>query len=94
MHSSEWKELVPVEVERQAGQWHMAVKELLPIVLACLLWGKEWLGMRVQCFCDNTAAVKVMKGGYSRDTVMMNLWRWLSQNTLSFWWRWYTCLVN
>ena len=28
----------------QAEQWHIAPKELLPIVLAGLLWGKEWGG--------------------------------------------------
>jgi len=65
----EWKE--------RAREWHIAAKELLPIVLACLIWGKPWSGMRVQCYCDNMAAVEVVNGGYSKDEVMMHLVRCL-----------------
>ena len=61
----EWKE--------RAREWHIAAKELLPIVLLCLLWGKQWTGMAVHCYCDNTAAVEMLNGGYSKDEVMMHL---------------------
>ena len=28
----------------KAREWHIAPKELLPVVLACIMWGKEWWG--------------------------------------------------
>ena len=61
----------------QAEQWHIAPKELLPIVLAGLLWGKEWSGTMVQCHCDNMAVVEVVNSGYSKDKDMMHLLRCL-----------------
>ena len=61
----------------QAEQWYIAPKELLPIVLAGLLWGKEWSGMMVQCHCDNMAVVEVVNSGYSKDKDMMHLLRCL-----------------
>ena len=59
---------------RDASQ-HIVLKELLPIVLAGLLWGKEWSGMMVQCHCDNMAVVEVVNSGYSRDKDIMHLLR-------------------
>lgn len=61
----------------RAEQWHIAPKELLPIVLAGLLWGKEWSDMMIQCHCDNRAVVDVVNNGYSRDKEMMHLLRCL-----------------
>ena len=61
----------------QSETWHIAPKELLPIVLASLLWGKEWSGMMVRCHCDNMAVVEVVNSGYSRDKDMMHLLRCL-----------------
>ena len=26
----------------KAREWHIAPKELLPVVLVCIIWGKEW----------------------------------------------------
>ena len=58
-------------------QWHIAPKELLPIVLAGLLRGKECGGRMVLCQCDNRAVVDVVNSGYSRDRDMMHLLRCL-----------------
>ena len=71
------KSLFQWEWKERAREWHIATKELLPIVLSCLLWGKQWTGMVVGCYCDNTAAVEVLNGGYSKDEVMMHLVRCL-----------------
>ena len=38
-------------------EWQIAVKELLPILFAMVLWGKCWSGKRVECQCDNMAVV-------------------------------------
>ena len=40
--------------------------ELLPIVLACAIWERHWIGGVVTSHCDNTAAVSVINSGYSR----------------------------
>ena len=40
-------------------EWQIAVKELLPILFAMVLWGKCWSGKRVECHCDNMAVVAV-----------------------------------
>lgn len=55
--------------------WSTAQKELLPIVLAAMLWGKVWRGKAVLAHCDNQAVVEVVSSGYSKDSVMMQLIR-------------------
>ena len=42
-------------------------KEVLPVVLACSVWGSQWSGQTVQAYCNNEAAVVVLNTGYSRD---------------------------
>ena len=36
---------------------NIAVKELLPVVIAAILWGPCWAGLHIRCFSDNTAVV-------------------------------------
>ena len=56
---------------------HITVKELLPIVVACAVWGHQWRGATVQCLCDNAAVVAIVKSGTSRDSLVMHLMRCL-----------------
>jgi len=74
---SDREKLVQLEWKKRAREWHMAANEFLHMVLSCLLWGKQWTGMAVRCYCDNTAAVEVLNGGYSKDEMMMHLVRCL-----------------
>ena len=39
---------------------HITVKELLPIVMACAVWGNQWSSKSVKCFCDNAAVVTIL----------------------------------
>ena len=55
----------------------IAFKELLPIVVACMAWGREWKGQVIVAHCDNTAAVEVVNAGYSKDKMLMHLLRTL-----------------
>ena len=55
----------------------IAVKELQPIVMACILWGKEWQNTSVLAHCDNQAVVEVVNSGYAKDTELMQLLRCL-----------------
>ena len=61
----------------KAVNWHIVLKELLRVLLACIIWGKEWSGKRVICHCDNMAVVEVLNSGYSKDKDMMHLLRCL-----------------
>ena len=53
----------------------IAAKELIPIVLACVVWGKDWRNRSVLAHCDNQAVVEVVNAGYSRDADLMQLLR-------------------
>jgi len=40
---------------------NIATKELIPIVIAAAMWGKNWEGQVVCCQCDNEAVVAVLQ---------------------------------
>jgi len=56
----------------------IAVKELIPVVVAAVVWGKQWKGLDVKCHSDNQAVVAVMQTRTSRDPNIMHLLRCLS----------------
>ena len=63
-----------------SGQWaaqHITVKELVPIVLACAVWGRCWRYQHVLVWCDNMAVVHVLHSLTSRDPAIMHLLRCL-----------------
>ena len=63
------------------GAWkdeHITAKELLPIVIACALWGRSWQGQTVQCYCDNAAVKAIIRTGWSKHDLSMHLIRSLS----------------
>ena len=57
--------------------WHIAAKELIPIVIAGIVWGKEWKGCRVLAQCDNAAVVAVVNKRYCQDKHLMRMLRCL-----------------
>ena len=57
---------------------HITVKELVPIVIAALMWGQEWKGLVVRARCDNTAVVAIVNSGSSRNPQAMHLRRCLA----------------
>ena len=57
---------------------HMVLKELVPIVLAAALWGKEWTSKTVMARCDNAAVVAVLKKGLNKEADSMQLLWFLS----------------
>ena len=72
---AEWFQLAWTEkvVDQQ-----IAVKELIPVVVAAAVWGKHWKGLDVKCHSDNQAVVAVMRSRTSRDANIMHLLRCLS----------------
>ena len=59
-----------VGIKRDA---HITIKELVPIVLAAAVWGKDWQGQSVQARCDNSAVVAILNWGNSNDSEVMHL---------------------
>ena len=53
------------------------LKELLPVVLACAVWGPMWANSSVLIHCDNLGAVSVINSGYSKVPQIMHLLRCL-----------------
>lgn len=51
----------------------IALKELFPIVLACLVWGHQWTGTYVLCHSDNVAAVCQVNRLFARDPIAAHL---------------------
>ena len=52
-------------------------KELVPIVMACAVWGQLWKGKVVHFHCDNQAVVQVVNSGYSKLPQVQHLLRCL-----------------
>ena len=52
---------------------YIAAKDMVPIVIAAALWGHQWTGSRVRCYCDNMAVVCSLNRGSSRDPQLMRL---------------------
>ena len=46
-------------------------KEMLPIVVAVVVWGASWAVSVVMCHCDNHAVAGMVQGSY-RDQSMAN----------------------
>ena len=69
---------------QEFGSHSIAVKELLPIVMACMVWGRSWRQKAVLAHCDNQAVVEVVNSGYSRDPQLMQLLRSLFFVTAQF----------
>ena len=63
---------------------HITAKELLPIVVACAVWGQDWTGKMVRCRCDNAAVVAIIKSGSSKNGLVMHLMRCLFFFTAHF----------
>ena len=62
----------------------IAAKELLPIVMALTIWGKQWSGSCVLIRCDNLAVVHILRSGYAKNEDAMHLMRCLFFITASF----------
>ena len=56
---------------------HIAAKELVPILIAAVVWGHHWTGAKVTSHCDNTTAVSVLNSRHSKDKTLSQLLRCL-----------------
>ncbi len=53
-------------------------KELLPIVIAAVVWGEHWRGSAVKAWCDNMAVVATIRSGSCKEKKAMHLMRCLA----------------
>ena len=56
----------------------IAVKELLPIVLACAVWGRSWTGHRVVVHCNNQVVVAALRSHTSKNSHCLHMLRVLA----------------
>jgi len=66
-----------VQWQTPSADYPIATKELIPIILAAIAWGKAWQGSTIKSLCDNAAVVAVINSRYSRDEQLMHLLRCL-----------------
>ena len=59
---------------------HVAAKEMVPVVLAIAVWGKQRLGCTVLCESDNMTTVSALKKGAASDQPRLQMH--LPYNTL------------
>ena len=57
---------------------HISAKELVPIVIAAVVWVEGWRGTNVRVWCNNIAAVSTINHGLSSNSDVMHLARCLT----------------
>ena len=55
----------------------IAAKEMLPILVAAAVWGRQWVGSTVLCNSDNEAVVAVLQSGSVKDKKLAHMLRCL-----------------
>ena len=63
---------------KRAHVLSIAAKEMIPIILACHMWGSTWSSCRVLCHCDNQVVVTCLCSHTSQDEDLMHLLRCLA----------------
>ena len=54
-------------------QVHITIKELIPILIAVMTWGKKWRSYTVVVFCDNEAVVTVLGSRCCKKPTLMHM---------------------
>ena len=71
-----WSDSVQT-LENSPKEDSIMYQELLPIILACAVWGRHWCNSSVRVYCDNMGTVSIVNSGYSRVGSIMHLLRCL-----------------
>lgn len=83
MHSTMTRHLHWLNLHTGGGL-SINVLELLPIWLACVLWGAEWTGLQVNGWTDNTQVLSAVNKGSSTSTISMALLREIFWYSVAF----------
>ena len=67
------------QLQWEANTFHLPIvlKELLPIVVATIVWGSAWQAQKILCHCDNQAVVAVLRSRTSKHPHIMHMLRCL-----------------
>lgn len=66
----------PIEITSLPPDLHStALLELYPIVVASIIWGKQWCRKQIVVFCDNNATVNIINKGRSSVPFINKLMR-------------------
>ena len=57
---------------------HITVKELVPIILAVAVWGREGVGKSMMALFNNSEVVDILRKGDSKEPQVMHLMRCLA----------------
>ncbi len=60
------------------SEWGIMPKELLPIVVAAIVWGSQWKGLTIKARCDNMSVVAAVQSGTCKEKWSMHLLRCLA----------------
>ena len=71
-------EFPPNLISEDSEKMSMALLELYPIVVSCVLWGNKWNRKRILFHCDNMSTVQIINKGRSKVKVIMKLPRRLA----------------
>ena len=74
IHGRAWCQL---QWPEGSERFHISFKELVPILMASLVWGRGWKGQKVMSYCDNEAVVHVLASRSAKDPDLMHLLRCL-----------------
>ena len=59
----------------EAQGWSISVKEMVPVMWGCFVWGECWRGGVIRWNCDNLAVVEVITRGSSKDGHLSHILR-------------------
>ncbi len=74
-HEDAWFQ---VQWDARARPLSIAEKELIPVILACQIWGSTWGGLQIVCHSDNQSVVADLRSRSSKHKGMMHLLRCLA----------------
>ena len=72
--NSDWFQLA---WDKALHHFQIAIKELIPVLIATVIWGKKWKGYSVVANCDNEAVVTILNSRHSKDLHLMHMLRTL-----------------
>eukprot|EP00731_Ephydatia_muelleri_P011099 Em0005g1685a len=59
---------IQIRWDEQSLPFSITIKELLPIMVAAVVWGTRWRAQKVLCHCDNQAVVAILNSRSSFST--------------------------
>ena len=90
-HKAMWFQ---IQWDTQTVDLPITVKELIPIVVAGVVWGPSWSGHRIHCHCDNQAVVACLRSRDSKHKGLMHLLRTLVFVEARFNFHFYPLYIN